>query len=118
MKVGLTVFALAVLTLTACQTGATSETPAYLADASDEALFVLPGQVAQAFGVANVKLGPMAKEKPGAVSVLPRPGSPLEGNNPDTPTTYDLVLRGTECFLKDRASGDVFELTDVACLPL
>lgn len=118
LRTHLNLFALAALLTAGCQTNAPVGTPAYLADTSREALFILPGQVAQALGVANVDLGPLAEREPGAITVLPRPGGPFEGNNPDVPVTFPLVIRGGECFLKDPASTNIYRLVDVACIPL
>ena len=77
----------------------------------------MPGQVAQALGVANVDLGPLAENKPDAITVRPRPGGPFEGNNPDVPVTFPLVMMDEDCFLQDPESGDLYPLIDVACIP-
>ncbi|MEM1087437.1 MAG: hypothetical protein AAGH90_06885 [Pseudomonadota bacterium] len=101
-----------------CQTGAVQATPAYLADTSPEAVFLLPGQVAEALTETNVKLGPLSETEPSVITVLPPQGTALQGNNPALPRVFDLVLNEDRCFLKERASGETFALSDVSCLPL
>ncbi|ABI78157.1 putative lipoprotein [Hyphomonas neptunium ATCC 15444] len=98
--------------LAACQT---APQPAILTDPSPETVAAVTGVLAAAVDRAEIQLGPGDLTRDSVISVLPpRPG-PMEGNSPAVPTIFDIVLMDGDCYVQERASGELFPLTGITC---
>lgn len=98
--------------LAACQS---VPKPAVLTDTSPETVAAVTQALADAVGRAQVELGPVDFATDTSVSVLPpRPG-PLEGNSTAVPEVFDIRLMDGDCYVQDRASGELYPLTGVTC---
>lgn len=100
--------------LAACET---APQPAVLIDTSPETMAAVTGVLAAAMDRAQIELGAGDLTKDSVISVLPpRPG-PLEGSSPAVPTLFDILLLDGDCYVQERASGEMFPLTGIECRP-
>lgn len=98
----------------ACQSN-DAQTFAVLENADAESMAAVKAALAEATGRANVELGPGDPTQTSAISVLPpRPG-PYQDRSPARPIPFDIVLRGSRCYLVRRDTGETFALEGVAC---
>ena len=103
--------------LAACQTVAAATTPAVLVNANNMTMTAVRAVLANAVNRATIELGPDDPTRSPVISVLPpRPGA-LETRSTATPIVFDLVMSDGACFAVRRASGEQFELKNVACRP-
>lgn len=98
--------------LAACQA---EPKPAVLEDMSPETMAVVTGVLAGAVGRARIEIGPGDLTADPAISVLPPPAGPLEGNNPALPSLFDIVLMDGDCYVMAREGGEMYLLADVQC---
>lgn len=91
---------------------------AVLDPADDAALSALRAALAQALGRSSVQLGPYEPGVSTAVTVLPPPPGPLEGNSPALPIVFDLVLRDGACVAVRRDRAQSVVLPGIACRPV
>lgn len=107
------ILSVALLTgLAACDT---APRPAVLTDTSPETVAAVKGVLAAALGRAQIELGAGDLTQDPVISVLPpRPG-PHEGNSPAVPALFDIVLMNGDCYVQERASGEMFSLTGIEC---
>jgi len=104
-------------TLGACQSNG-DVTPAVLAEADDETMAEVKSVLARAMNTARVELGPGDLTKTSTISVLPPRLSPDEDRSTVKPTQFDIVLKGSRCFVVRRDTGDEYELVGVSCRAL
>lgn len=108
--------AIAAVVLAACQSNVVS-TPAVLAIADEPALAEVRSVLARALNEASVEIGPGDLTKTSTVSALPHRLNPNEDRSLAKPAQFDLVIRGGECLLVRRETGEEFALRGVACKP-
>lgn len=108
-------FILAAL-MCACQSNG-AQTPAVLAAADAETMAAVKSVLAEAMDRAGVELGPGNPTQTSTISVLPPPLSPHEDRSTASPTQFDIVLKGSNCFVIRRDTGEEFELKGVSCKP-
>lgn len=100
--------------LVACETNA-APTPAVLASADDETMEVVSAVLAQALERASITLGAGDPTRESVIAVLPPPPGPNEDRSLATPDYFDLMLKGNDCFVVRRDSGEEYPLTDIPC---
>lgn len=98
--------------LAACQT---APSPAVLTDASPETMATVTSVLAAAVGRAQIELGAGDPTREAVISVLPRRPGPMEGNSPAVPALFDIVLMDGDCYVQERATGEMFFLTGIEC---
>jgi len=103
--------------LSACQSNS-EVTSAALAEADSETMAELKSVLARAMDTARVELGPGDLTKASTISVLPPRLSPDEDRSTVKPTLFDIVLKGSKCFVVRRDTGDEYELAGVSCRAL
>jgi len=106
---------LCVMTCSACLAVDKGLQPAKLADTSDEALVKLSASVAEALGEGQVKLGPIDKGQATVLSILPPRSTPLEGNNPALPRSFQIYAQRGGCWLLETATSEYYQLKDMNC---
>jgi len=106
---------LCVMTCSACLAVDKGLQPAKLADTSDEALVKLSASVAEALGEGQVEFGPIDKGQATVLSVLPPRSTPLEGNNPALPRSFQVYAQRGGCWLFETATSEYYQLQDVSC---
>ena len=106
----------AALLTAACQT-TQADAPAVLSRADEETMSQVHAALVHAMGRATVEIGASDLQTSSTVAVLPRTPIAEDGRNLAVPTLFDLVLRGDECFLVRRDTGEAFALRGVACRP-
>ncbi|HXI87897.1 MAG TPA: hypothetical protein VNH64_10595 [Parvularculaceae bacterium] len=102
----------------ACETDdASSEagSPAVLVSADVETMAKVKLVLADAMGKANVELGPGDPTETSTISVLPPRPTRYESMSTATPTQFDIVLKGSRCFVVRRDTGEAYELKGVSC---
>lgn len=102
--------------LCACQSSG-AQTPAVLAAADAQTMAAVKSVLAEAMDRAGVELGPGNPTQTSTISVLPPPLSPHEDRSTASPTQFDIVLKGSNCFVIRRDTGEEFELKGVSCRP-
>ncbi len=103
--------------LNGCQSNGTM-TFATLAEADSQTMAELKSVLAGAMNTASVDIGPGDLTKTSTISVLPPRLSPDEDRSTVTPTQFDIILRGSSCYVVRRDTGDEYELSGVSCRAL
>ena len=106
--------AVGLLALGACQHGAPAS-PAVLSDGSPETLAKLQATLADAMGVASVRLGAGDPTQTSTISVLPPALNPSEDRSTALPVQFDLILEGQTCYAIRQGTDEKLLLTDIPC---
>lgn len=104
--------------LSACQSTTPQSAPAVLASADSQTMDTVKSVLVDAMGVAQVELGPGDPTKMSTIAVLPPRLGPHEDRSTAKPALFDIVLKGSACFVVRRSTGVEYELTGVSCRPL
>ncbi len=75
----------------------------------------LKSVLAKAMNTASVDIGPGDLTKTSTISVLPPRLGPHEQRSPVKPTQFDIILKGSGCFVVRRDTGEEYELRGVSC---
>ena len=103
------------MTCSACLAVDKGLQPAKLVDTSDGGLEELSSSVAEALGVRKVTLGAIDKDEATVVSILPPRSTPLEGNNPTLPRSFQVYSQRGGCWLQEISTSEYYQLKDINC---
>ena len=96
----------------------TAPAPAVLVNTDEDTMRVLHAVLADAMGRAQIELGAGDPTQDSVIAVLPPPLGPGEDRSTATPAYFDLMLKGGDCILVRRETGETFALDGVQCNPL
>ncbi len=112
-RVGILILIGALMT-SACQSYQT-RTYAVLVTADSQTMAAVKSVLARAMNTASVDIGPGDLTKTSVISVLPpRPGL-HEDRSTVMPTLFDIIIKGSTCFVVRRDTGDEHVLSGIAC---
>ncbi len=103
--------------VSACQSN-NAATFSALEDAGDETMAEVKSVLARAMNTASVEIGPGDLTETSTISVLPPPLNPYEDRSTVKPTLFDIMIKGSRCYVVRRDTGDEYELAGVSCRAL